>query len=57
MFHGVDRLSLDSYLAMGFVPGDHCILEGFNKLPPAHAFLFNLKTGKTYMEILGSPRF
>ena len=42
----IDRMSLDSYLAMGFVPGDHCILEGFNKLPPAHALLFNLKTGK-----------
>jgi asparagine synthase (glutamine-hydrolysing) len=39
--------ALDCYLAMGFVPGDRCILQGFNKLPPAHALFFDLQTGKT----------
>lgn len=38
--------SLDCYLAMGFVPGDCCILQGFNKLPPAHALLFDLQSGQ-----------
>jgi asparagine synthase (glutamine-hydrolysing) len=42
----VDTASLDCYLAMGFVPGDRCILQGFNKLPPAHALRFDLKTGE-----------
>lgn len=36
----------DCYLAMGYVPGNRCILQGFNKLPPAHALLFDLQTGK-----------
>lgn len=38
--------SLDCYLAMGYVPGGRCILQGFNKLPPAHALLFKLTTGE-----------
>ncbi|WP_256891056.1 hypothetical protein [Cylindrospermopsis raciborskii] len=29
--------AMDCYLAMGFVPGNLCILQGYNKLPPAHA--------------------
>jgi len=39
--------SLDCYLTMGYVPGDRCMLQGFNKLPPAHALLFDLKTGQS----------
>ena len=39
--------SLDCFLALGFVPGERCILEGFNKLPPAHAMRFDLKDGKS----------
>ena len=38
----VDTESLDCYLAMGYVPGDRCILQGYNKLPPAHALTFDL---------------
>jgi len=38
--------SLDCYLAMGYVPGERCILQGFNKLPPAHALRFDLRTGE-----------
>jgi len=41
----IDPESLDCYLAMGYVPGDRCILQGFNKLPPAHALLFDLNSG------------
>lgn len=37
--------ALDCYLAMGFVPGQLCILDGYNKLPPAHALSFDLQTG------------
>ncbi len=43
----IDAESLDCYLATGHVPGDRCMLQGFNKLPPAHAMQFNLQTGKT----------
>jgi asparagine synthase (glutamine-hydrolysing) len=42
----IDTEALDCYLSMGFVPGNRCILQGYNKLPPAHALLFNLKTGE-----------
>ena len=41
----IDPEALDCYLAMGYVPGERCILQGFNKLPPAHAMLFNMQTG------------
>ena len=41
----IDREALDCYLAMGFVPGDRCMLQGYNKLPAAHALIFDLQTG------------
>ena len=43
----VDHEALDCYLAMGFVPGDRCILAGTKKLPPAHAMVFDLATGRS----------
>jgi len=45
----VDLEALDCYLAMGFVPGDKCLLSGVKKLPPAHALRFNLKSGQFHM--------
>lgn len=41
----IDAEALDCYLAMGFVPGERCILHGYHKLPPAHAMTFDLRTG------------
>lgn len=38
--------ALDCYLAMGYIPAERCILQGFSKLPPAHAMLFNLQNGE-----------
>lgn len=43
----IDPEGLDCYLAMGFVPGDRCILEGYQKLPPAHAMRFDLRKGES----------
>lgn len=43
----IDPEALDCYLAMGFVPGDRCILKGYNKLPAAHALRFDLQSGET----------
>lgn len=43
------RLSVEAlhwYLTFGYVPGDRCILQGVNKLPPAHALTFDLETGR-----------
>ncbi|MBU3917552.1 asparagine synthase (glutamine-hydrolyzing) [bacterium] len=40
----IDCESLDCYLALGYVPGDRCILSGYNKLPAAHAMQFDLET-------------
>lgn len=42
------RLDLDAlnfYLAYGYVPGSHCILARFRKLPAAHALLYDCETG------------
>jgi asparagine synthase (glutamine-hydrolysing) len=41
----VDRAGLEQYLAFGYVPGDRCILQGVNKLPPAHAMVYSEETG------------
>lgn len=42
----IDPAALDCYLAYGYVPGDRCILQGVNKLPSAHALLFDLESGQ-----------
>lgn len=42
----LNPIALDCYLAMGYVPGDLCMLKGAHKLPPAHAMLFDLTTGE-----------
>ena len=42
----IDAEALDCYLAMGYVPGERCILQGYNKLPPAHALRFDLQRGQ-----------
>jgi asparagine synthase (glutamine-hydrolysing) len=41
----IDPAALDCYLAMGFIPGDMCMLKGFQKLSPAHAMQFDLREG------------
>jgi hypothetical protein len=41
----IEPESLDCYLALGYVPGGRCILQGFNKLPAAHALRFDMKSG------------
>lgn len=43
----INHDALDCYLAMGFVPGERCILQGFHKIPPAHAMQYSLLTGET----------
>jgi asparagine synthase (glutamine-hydrolysing) len=43
----IDMEALDCYLAMGFVPGQRCILQDYNKLPPAHVLTFDLRNGAT----------
>lgn len=45
----IDPEALDCYLAMGFVPGSHCILRGYRKLPPAHAMSFDLRQGEVQL--------
>lgn len=41
----IDDVALDYYLAFGYVPGDRCILKGYNKLAPGHAMVFRLNDG------------
>lgn len=43
----IDREALDCYLAMGFVPGERCILSGASKLAPAHALVFDVASGES----------
>lgn len=40
----LDREALELYLTCGFVPGAGCMLEGFRKLPPAHALTYRPDT-------------
>src|SRR5262249_27167881 len=54
----IDRKALDCYLLLGYVPGDLCILEGYRKLPPAHALSFNLRDGSaTTWRYWDAPEF
>jgi len=41
----IDKEALDCFLAMGYVPGERCILQDVNKLLPAHALSFDVNTG------------
>ncbi len=41
----ISPVALDCYLALGYIPGDICVLEGFKKLPAAHAMKYDLRTG------------
>lgn len=43
--HRIEPVALDCYLAMGYVPGELCMLQGVRKLPPAHAMEFDIRTG------------
>ena len=47
--------SLNHYLALGYVPGDLCLFEGVNKLPPAHCAHFSLQTGELRIWRYWSP--
>jgi asparagine synthase (glutamine-hydrolysing) len=40
----LDNESLDYYLAYGYSPGDRSMLQGVNKLRPAHTLVFSLET-------------
>ena len=46
----IDPQALDCYLAMRFVPGDRCLLQGFKKLPAAHFLVFDLESGGSRVE-------
>lgn len=37
---------LNHYLALGYIPGEQCLLTGVRKLPPAHALRFELDSGE-----------
>jgi asparagine synthase (glutamine-hydrolysing) len=41
----LDVDALDFYLAFGYVPGSLCLLKGIRKLPPAHALLWDARSG------------
>lgn len=43
----IDPEALDCYLFRGFVSRDLCLLQGARKLPPAHAFVFNLESAQS----------
>ena len=41
----INHTALDCYLNMGFVPGEMSIIEGINKLPPAHYIEYDTING------------
>jgi len=41
----LDLESLEMYLTLGYVPSPRCILNGYAKLPPAHALTFSPDSG------------
>jgi asparagine synthase (glutamine-hydrolysing) len=41
--------ALNAFLAFGYVPDEMCILTGIKKLPPAHALIYDMRTGNVHM--------
>lgn len=56
----INHEALDSYLAIGYSPGNECIVNGVRKLPPAHAMVFDLASGEArvrrYWQLPAKPR-
>jgi asparagine synthase (glutamine-hydrolysing) len=46
----IDPQALDCYLACGFVPLEHCMLRGYNKLLPGHVLEFDCRSGKSSLK-------
>jgi asparagine synthase (glutamine-hydrolysing) len=46
----INHNSLDCFLNMGYVPGEISIIDGINKLPPAHFLEFNILNGSICIE-------
>ena len=42
----INSCALDCYLSIGYIPGDLCILEGYNKLPAGHAMTYDISANK-----------
>jgi asparagine synthase (glutamine-hydrolysing) len=40
----VSLIALNYYLALGYIPGEQCFVEGVKKLPPAHAGRLDVNT-------------
>jgi asparagine synthase (glutamine-hydrolysing) len=55
----LDRRAVEQYLAFGYVPDPHCILEGVHKLAPAHALLWErgraVPTPRRYWDVSFAP--
>jgi asparagine synthase (glutamine-hydrolysing) len=47
--------ALDCYLAMGYVPGALCMLDGFSKLPAGHLGVFSLDDGSWQVRPYWAP--
>lgn len=42
----INRCALHTYLSLGYVPGNNCIISGISKLPPAHTLHYDLISGE-----------
>lgn len=55
----INHHALDTYLTVGYVPGELCMVQGANKLPAAHAMIFDLKDRSlrtwNYWQLPSSP--
>lgn len=51
----IDPEALDCYLSFGYVPGEHCMLSGYAKLPPGHLLVFDIEAGQVEKRIYWQP--
>jgi asparagine synthase (glutamine-hydrolysing) len=42
----IDAHALDHYLAFGYVPDQHCLVHGVQKLPQGHALSYDVRSGQ-----------
>ena len=53
----IDQQSLFHYMTLLYVPDDSSIMEGVHRLPPAHSFVYDLKSQQFTLQKYWQPRF
>ena len=54
---GIDQQSLFHYMTLLYVPDEASIIKGVHRMPPAHSFIYDLKSQQVTLQKYWQPRF